>query len=66
MLLNQHFSKLYSFTIISQNLIIDGYGNFLYYKVMKNLSNNDEEIDREKYVHNMRGASKNEIYRYRS
>jgi len=42
MLLYQHFSILNSYTIIFHNLIIDGYGNFLYYKVMKNLSNNDE------------------------
>jgi len=42
MLLNQHLSILNRYTIIFQNLIIDGYGNFLYYKVMKNLSNNDE------------------------
>ena len=48
MLPNQYLFKINSFTIIFHNLIIDGYGNFLYYKVMKNLSKNDEEIDREK------------------
>ncbi len=48
MLPNQHLFNVNFCTIIFHNLIIDGYGNFLYYRVMKNLSNNDEEIDREK------------------